>query len=299
LGRINPQTVANGIESLVAVVPFGIQDDPPVQRKHGIRGVVPGIGAEDKVVIWGGGVYNWFDPLTLVKAIDRLSKRHPDVRLFFMGMKHPNPGVPDMRIAWETRQLAEELGLIDKHVFFNAGWVPYNERADVLLDADVGVSTHFEHVETEFSFRTRILDYLWTGLPIVATTGDSFGNVLDSEGIGRGVPPENVDALETALEEMLYNEAAAAAARENVIRYAEQFRWATVLKPLLQFARSPRRALDLPCVSRPSAELTVTPAKPTLGGYIQVFARSLRQGGMTEVARRARGFVRRRVQSSK
>src|SRR5664280_3299763 len=47
---------------------------------------------------------------------------------------------------------------------------PYTERSDHLLDADVGVSTHFDHVETEFSFRTRILDYLWTGLPIVATT---------------------------------------------------------------------------------------------------------------------------------
>ena len=39
--------------------------------------------------------------------------------------------------------------------------MPYDERADYLLDADVGVSTHFPHIETEFSFRTRILDYLW------------------------------------------------------------------------------------------------------------------------------------------
>jgi hypothetical protein len=129
----------------------------------------------------------------------------------------------------------------------------------------------------------------------VATTGDSFGNVLDIEGIGRGVPPENVDALEAALEEMLYDEAAAAVARENVVRYAEQFRWATVLKPLLQFAQSPHRAQDLPFISRASAELTVTPVKPTFAGYVQVFARSLRHGGVTEVARRARGFVRRRM----
>ena len=39
-------------------------------------------------------------------------------------MKHPNPDVPDMAIAWQTRQLADELGLTGKHVFFNDGWVP-------------------------------------------------------------------------------------------------------------------------------------------------------------------------------
>ena len=297
LGRVNALTMGpdQRYSSLVDVVPFGLQDDPPVQHKHGIRGVIPGIGMDDKVVIWGGGVYNWFDPLTLVNAIDRLAKRHPDVRLYFMGLKHPNPGVPDMRIAWETQQLAERLGLVGRHVFFNSGWVPYSERSDHLLDADVGVSTHFDHVETEFSFRTRILDYLWTGLPIVATVGDSFGDILDSEGIGRGVPAEDVDALEKALEEMLYDEAAAAAARVNVARYAEQYRWSRVLQPLMEFAAAPHRAGDHVLIAPPAAaEPPPLPGAPTLGGYARVLVRSLRAGGIPEVTRRAKGFIARR-----
>jgi len=297
LGRINSLTVGpdRDVSSLVAVVPFGLQDEAPVQHRHGIRGVIPGIGMDDKVVIWGGGVYNWFDPLTLVNAIDRLSKRHPDIRLYFMGLKHPNPGVPDMRVAWETQQLAERLGLIGRHVFFNSGWVPYTERSDHLLDADVGVSTHFDHVETEFSFRTRILDYLWTGLPIVATRGDSFGNILDEEGIGRGVPAEDVDALELALEEMLYDEQAAADARKNVARYADQFRWSQVLRPLMDFAAAPHRAADHVLTSSfENAEPRAASARPNVLGYVNVFVRSLRSGGLREVSRRARGFVRRR-----
>ena len=296
LGRVNSLTVGpdRSFSTLVDVVPFGLQDEAPVQRQHGIRGVIPGIGMDDKVVIWGGGVYNWFDPLTLVKAIDRLAQRHTDIRLYFMGLKHPNPGVPDMRIAWETQQLAESLGLVDRHVFFNSGWVPYSERSDHLLDADVGVSTHFDHVETEFSFRTRILDYLWTGLPIVATRGDSFGDILDDEGIGRGVPAEDVDALEKALEEMLYDLDAAAEARKNVIRYAEQFRWSQVLRPLLDFAAAPHRAADHVLLSSAVVELPEPPGAPTLAGYARVVAQSLRSGGVREVARRARGFVERR-----
>ena len=300
LGRVNALTVGPDLDvsSLIDVVPFGLQDERPVQRSHGVRGVVPGIGMDDKVVIWGGGVYNWFDPLTLVKAIDRLSKRHADIRLYFMGLKHPNPGVPDMRVAWETQQLAERLGLVGRHVFFNSGWVPYTERSDHLLDGDVGVSTHFDHVETEFSFRTRILDYLWTGLPIVATLGDSFGNILDEEGIGRGVPAEDVDALELALEEMLYDEQAAAVARKNVARYAEQFRWSQVLRPLMDFAAAPHRAADH-VIMNPStnAQPPMTP-RPSLKTYTQVIVRSLRSGGLREVARRARGFVQRRRSSA-
>jgi GT2 family glycosyltransferase/glycosyltransferase involved in cell wall biosynthesis len=296
LGRVNALTVGSdqNFSSLVDVVPFGLQDEPPVQQRHGVRGVIPGIGMDDKVVIWGGGVYNWFDPLTLVKAIDKLAKRHPDIRLYFMGLKHPNPGVPDMRVAWETQQLAERLGLIGRHVFFNSGWVPYIERSDHLLDADLGVSTHFDHVETEFSFRTRILDYLWTGLPIVATVGDSFGNILDEEGIGRGVPAEDVDALERAIEEMLYHEDAAAEARKNIARYAEQFRWSQVLRPLIDFAAAPRRAADHVLISLPAQAEPLAIARPTLMGYAQVFVRSLRSGGVREVARRARGFIERR-----
>jgi GT2 family glycosyltransferase/glycosyltransferase involved in cell wall biosynthesis len=296
LGRVNALTVGSdqNFSSLVDVVPFGLQDEPPVQQRHGVRGVIPGIGMDDKVVIWGGGVYNWFDPLTLVKAIDKLAKRHPDIRLYFMGLKHPNPGVPDMRIAWETQQLAARLGLIGRHVFFNSGWVPYTERSEHLLDADVGVSTHFDHVETEFSFRTRILDYLWTGLPIVATRGDSFGDILDDEGIGRSVPAEDVDALEMALEEMLYDEDAASEARKNVARYAEQFRWSQVLRPLMDFAAAPHRAADHVLISLPAQAEPLAIARPTLMGYAQLFVRSLRSGGVREVARRARGFIERR-----
>lgn len=302
VNRINPLTVApnEDLDSLVSVVPFGIQDEAPVQRRHGIRGAVPGIGMDDKIIIWGGGVYNWFDPLTLVRAVGRLAQRHPDVRLYFMGMKHPNPGVPDMKMAWETKRLAQKMGLAGRYVFFNSDWVPYNERADVLMDADVGVSTHFEHVETAFSFRTRILDYLWTGLPIVATTGDSFGNVLDAEGLGRGVPPQDVDALESALEEMLYDEEAAASARERVARYAEQFRWATVLEPLVRFCADPHRARDLVLTGKTPAGSGLRahafpPRKPSIKGDLKLAVDYMKAGGPKEVVRRVQGRIRRQM----
>lgn len=246
-GRINANNLApdQRPEDLVSICPFGLDERPPVQTEHAIRGRVPGIGMNDKVIIWGGGVYNWFDPLSLIRAVDILSKKHSDVRLYFLGMKHPNPGVPAMRVARETIALSAELGLTDRFVFFNHDWVPYEERQNYLLDADLGVSTHFEHIETQFSFRTRILDYLWANLPIVATRGDSFGNVLDSEGIGISVEPRDVDGLALAIESLLYDDERQEQCKKNLERFAVQFRWNNALAPLLEFCRQPRRAGDV------------------------------------------------------
>jgi glycosyltransferase involved in cell wall biosynthesis len=220
---------------------------------------VPGIGPDDKVVIWAGGVYNWFDPLTLVRAVDRLRLRVPTIRLFFMGMQHPNPHIPAMRMADEVRALSTELGLTGSHVFFNDSWVEYDHRADYLLDADIGVSTHLGHVETAYSFRTRILDYLWTGLPIVATGGDAFGALIEGADLGAAVPPGDEAALEGALHHLLSDDAALARCRANVARVAPEFQWEAALLPLVEFCRHPRPAPDRE--HRRAAALSVTPAQ--------------------------------------
>ena len=96
LGRLNPVSYDDDrtLRSLIDVVPFGIPAEPPRASAPVLKGVVEGIGPDDKVVLWGGGIYNWFDPLTLVRAVDRLRERRDDVRLFFLGMQHPHPDVP-------------------------------------------------------------------------------------------------------------------------------------------------------------------------------------------------------------
>jgi len=297
-GRINPTVYDEdrSLDSLISVVPFGISDEAPVQARHAIKGTVAGIGPHDKVILWGGGIYNWFDPLTLIHAIDRLRDRHPDVRLFFLGLKHPNPGVPDMRIAWEAQELARELGLTGSHVFFNEGWVPYDQRADYLLDADLGVSTHFQHVETAFSFRTRILDYLWASLPIVATDGDTFGTLIREHGLGRVVPAQDVDALVGALEEMLYDDAAVEEVRANVRAFAAGYVWSRVLRPLVSFCRLPRRAPDLALAPvTPQVRKRARRRRPSVRADLTLARGYLGAGGVGEVGRRAMGRVRRIV----
>src|SRR5262249_33606983 len=113
------------------------------------------------------------------------------------------------------------------------------------LAADVGVSTHLDHVETAFSFRTRVLDYWWAGLPVVVTRGDGIAEDVECHGLGLTVPPGDVDALTAALDRMLTDDGFAAACREHVREFAPSLVWSRALAPLVDFCRAPTRAADL------------------------------------------------------
>jgi hypothetical protein len=162
-----------------------------------------------------------------------------------MGLRHPNPDIPEMRMATDARRVSDELGLTGKHVFFNEGWVPYSARQDILLDAQVGVSTHLQHIETEFSYRTRILDYLWAGMPVIATQGDALGELIEARGLGLTVAAGDVDGLAAAIERVATDAAFAAACRSNIEAVVPELRWSAVASPLVEFCRAPARAPDL------------------------------------------------------
>lgn len=294
LGRVNPATydADPSLERLITVVPFGVSDEPPVRTGPAIKGVIPGIGPDDPVILWGGGVYNWFDPLTLIRAVDRLRAEHPNVRLVFLGMRHPNADIPEMRMATEARHLADDLGLTGTHVFFNEGWVPYDERQNYLLDADVAVTTHYHHVETEFSFRTRVLDYFWAGLPTVTTNGDALGELIEHRGLGLTVPPEDVDALAAALGRLIDDAELVGDCRKRIDEIVPDLVWAETLRPLVEFCREPRRAPDLMqnLVGR-HHDLHPTELTPTPKGLVEdlrLVVRYVREGGVILLVRKIR-----------
>jgi glycosyltransferase involved in cell wall biosynthesis len=248
MGRINPATYRDdpSLRRLIDVVAFGVDETPPRQATHAIKGTVDGIGVDDTVLLWGGGISDWFDPLTLIEAVGRLSTSRPDLRLFFLAVQHANPVIGTMRIADDAKSLAERLGLLGSHVFFNEHWVPHEHRADWFLDADIGVSTHLDHLETAYSFRTRILDYLWAGLPIISTSGDVFEPMIRERGVGVVVPPGDVDALADAIDRFLGDPDARARAVEATRELAAELSWANALVPLVEFAAHPRYAADRP-----------------------------------------------------
>ena len=258
----------------VGVVPFGLSPEPPAPGPPALRGVVPGIGDGDRILLWAGGIWNWLDPETPVRAVAALGR--DDVRLVFLGGRPPNPGVPELAAAARARAVAAELGLLGRAVFFLDGWVPYRERGRYLLEADVGLSCHADPVEARFAFRTRLLDHLWAGLPTVATEGDPLGELVAAEGAGRTVPPRDPQALAGALAELLDDPRAHAAAREAAARLRPRFEWARVAEPL-------RRLVEAPCAPVPLRPATLAAVRRHLAARARL---SLRRRGVAGSVRR-------------
>jgi glycosyltransferase involved in cell wall biosynthesis len=240
-GRIGHDRFAAdpSLRGLIDVVPFGISPEPPVSTEPVLKGVVPGIGEHDRVLLWPGGIWNWLDPLTVIDAVAELARRRDDVCLFFLGMRHPNPHVPVMRMAGLATARAEELGLRDRVVFFHEGWVPYDRRGAYLLEADIGVSAHFDDLESRFAFRTRLLDCFWAGLPVITTVGDVLGDLVEKRGLGRGVPPRDVNGWVDALETLLDDASARERAQGAIADVRGEFLWPRVAEPLRRFVGEP------------------------------------------------------------
>jgi len=242
-GRINGDNFAadNTLRRLVDVVPYGLPKHTTAHGSNIIKGVWNGISSTDRVVLWGGGLWKWLDPLTAIKAIGEVWKERNDVRLIFPGTKHPNRKIPEsVTHNTKAKELARKLGLLDKAVFFG-DWVPYEQWGDVLLESDVALSLHFDSIETHFAYRSRILEYISAGLPIITACGTATSDLVDQYNLGYVVDYQDshsvAKAFRSILSELPYHP-------ERFQPLRESLSWERVLQPLIDFCKSPHSATD-------------------------------------------------------
>ena len=273
----------------VDVVPFGLPSHPPQPAGPVLREMFPRIAAGDRVMLWAGGVWRWLDALTPIRAVERLRERGLAAHLVFLGTGRPalDPaGIPTS--AGAAIAFAQERGLEGSCVHFNRGWVPYEERGGYLLEADLGVAAHHEHLEARFSFRTRVLDHFWAGLPSVVSGGDSIGELVERRGLGRAVVPDDDAAYAAACASLLEDDEAYEATVQRVRELVPSLRWPEVARPLVEFCveheTRPRRRV-------PPAAL----ARATYGQYLDVLADARQHAGVAETARRMSRHVTRVV----
>ena len=165
LGRVTPEVYADdpALRTLVAVVPFGLDVGADPADAAVVKGVLPGIGSERPAAALGRRHLELVRPAHGHPGVGRLDERRDDVRLLFLGLTHPSTAVAEMSMAERASALAVELGLEGRSVFFNRGWVPYEERRAWFAEADVGVSAHLDSLESRLAYRTRLLDHIAAG----------------------------------------------------------------------------------------------------------------------------------------
>jgi glycosyltransferase involved in cell wall biosynthesis len=222
--------------SFVEQVPFGIPSEPP-QRIPGLgpRTRFPAISEDDQIILWNGGIWNWLDPRTAVAGVVKAAERRPGARLVFMS-PHSGDG-PEQGEARAARELAERLGALDRLVFFTDGAVSYRERATWLMDADCLLSTHQDHLEANFSYRTRLLDCFWVGVPAVCTAGDSLSEMIERCDGGVTLPYGHVDALADGIVEVLGR--GPEAYRRRLLAAGAELVWPKAVEPLRRIVQLP------------------------------------------------------------
>jgi glycosyltransferase involved in cell wall biosynthesis len=218
------------------MVPFGIDPDSPPSGATPLRDRFPQIEPGDRVVLWWGSLWRWLDAETAIRAIASLADSRPDVKLVFTAGRAPNEGAERHSVLAEARELAAELGVLDRSVLFFEEWVPFARRGDYIRDADVGLTLHRDTEEASLAARARYMDYLRSGLPCVLGRGDETADRFEQAGFATLVEAGSPGATAAAILALLDDDAharATAAGRE----LAGEFQWRRLAAPLVEAMR--------------------------------------------------------------
>jgi glycosyltransferase involved in cell wall biosynthesis len=230
VGRVNPRRLASDptLERLIAAVPFGCEAPSEAPRP-----LLPAREPGERRILFGG-VYDWYDVTTFLAALERLGSAEWRVVV----VRHPNPeATPQDAFARLEREVRRRAGLAERVRFVD--WVPAERRHDLLAGVDVLAAPHRGSFESELAFRTRFLDALAAGCPVVASRGGALARRIEEHRAGWVVPVGDAAALAAAIDEALApgGEAAARVARGREL--AAEFAWPRVLAPLVRFLAEP------------------------------------------------------------
>ena len=226
----------NSLVALIGMLPYGIENEKEVDKSDNpILNISDNIKSTDKVLIWAGGIWNWFDTESLIYAMKMVSDERKNIKLLFLGGPPKNSeNNPKYKKFYETYELAKKLNLINKSVFFNKEWVEYEKRWEYLINSYAGISLHYNNVETRFSYRTRILDYIWSELPFITSEGDFFAEICSLKNLGQVVNYSDADSIKNNIIYLVDNEKGYNEKKENIRMIKKNFYWNIVCDDLIK-----------------------------------------------------------------
>jgi glycosyltransferase involved in cell wall biosynthesis len=239
-GRIDAASVESDPDArrLMAIVPFGASPPPPSDPEPVRRmlGAAPG-----DPVLFFGGLYDWHDPGPLLAIWPSLLEEFPGARIVFS--ENPNRETTPQRVFAEAVAESQRRGWKGRSWFF-VPWTPYARRGALYGAASVAVCVCRPGLETELSFRTRLLDAAAAGLPSVSMNGGALAERL--ERAGAGIVAGSRDALRDGIARLLGDTALRRTFSEHARAASAELAWDRVVEPLAAFFDEPRISARLP-----------------------------------------------------
>lgn len=207
-------------------LPFGIPEEEPGDEV----GELPGLPPDHAVILWWGGVWPWLDLETLLAARARLGRRKLSLVVPVgarPGSFGTSFGPSELKAAMQRHHLKipEVIGL--------ESWFPYPRRAALLNRASILAVLHHPGEEAELSFRTRAMDGLWAGVPLLLSEGGEVADLARAGGWGAVVRTGDVASTAAAMDLLLtqrYQQRCRQALEESRVHW----RWNRLMETLLQ-----------------------------------------------------------------
>jgi glycosyltransferase involved in cell wall biosynthesis len=177
-GRLNSRTF--GYEFTNVVLP----GSPPVETLHGSQAGRKRLSEKNVpqdafVVLWCGGYNTWTDVDTLFKGLEWAMNHHSNVHYVSVGANTYE--APDNVYTRLQAMIAQSP---HRERFHMLGWRPWVEVADYYRESDIGFNIDALHYETLFGTRTRLVEMLGTGLPVVTSLGCELSDLIGQYGAG-------------------------------------------------------------------------------------------------------------------
>lgn len=230
MGRINPITFKTQI---LEIVPYGIHTSEIRHDKDVCKG--PMIKRDDFMILWFGGLYPWFDILPLLQSIKKLAHNYSDIKLIILGGKNPFSVDKQFTEQYDfALDFAKKNDLFEKNIYF-VDWIPYDERNNWYMESDVVINLHHKTKETIYSWRTRIVDYIWGELPIISTGGDEVTQYLANNKASIILKNNETEELSKIIEEVYHDKNILINMKNNIKTLKKEFYWNSITQNMADF----------------------------------------------------------------
>lgn len=237
-GRLNARTFGY---SFVEVVRPGAL----VGARNHLRGVRSalqehGICERDFVVLWCGGYNTWTDVKTLFQGLEIAMRLNSHLHYVSVGastyVAGDNTYLKFVEMV-NTSSYRERYHML--------GWRPWKEVSQYYCESDVGINIDAMHYETVYGTRTRLVEMMAAGLPVITSLGSEVSYELKAHDAAVTFDTGDASQLANRLATLSEDEQCLARLAQRTVEYAENnLSFSETTRSVREWVRSPRVAPD-------------------------------------------------------
>lgn len=228
LGILNPYSYK---KERILIVPFGVESSLDIKNPHNPY-LELGIKKDDFVLLWFGGLYPWFNIKPLLNTIKKVASENKRFKFVIVGGKNPFNSHPDFVKQYNTtHDFMRENGLLESAVHF-VDWVDFSDRINWYQHAKAVISINNIGDENIYSWRTRVMDYVWGEVPMITNGGDPLSDDLIAHSAAIQLVNTKEVTLHSIIETLLEDDLAITRIKTELIKQKEGYYWENVVLPL-------------------------------------------------------------------